>query len=311
MMPIEAMDIARLRAFQLVARYGSLRSAAAHLKLTIPAVSVKISRLEDDLGVKLFERLPNKLILTAAGARFLPNVDAIFEHAEHALVDLSSRRIVGRLSVSVGNDLSTFFAPPISRYVNENPGVELSLQIYRSDEAVAALLRGEIDVAIGVFPQCPPGLNREVVFKTTLAALIPREHALASRRRVKMRDLVGQALILPPGWTETRKLIDRDLVGSSVQIGRYLEVVNCATAKVFVEQGAGIAIVHSLCVSDEHSATIRRLDFGSQFGRIDFCAAYRKNAAKSAIVSGLLDELRGFGSNVGSGCSHAGRTMRG
>jgi DNA-binding transcriptional LysR family regulator len=168
-------------------------------------------------------------------------------------------------------------------------------------------MRGEIDVAIGVFAQCPPGLNREVVFKTTLAALIPREHALASRRRVKMRDLVGQALILPPGWTETRKLVDRDLVGSSVQIGRYLEVVNCATAKVFVEQGAGIAIVHSLCASDENSEMVRRVDFGSQFGRVDFCAAYRKNAAKSATVSGLLDELRRFGSDVGNGCAFSER----
>jgi DNA-binding transcriptional LysR family regulator len=266
-------------------------------------VSVKISRLENDLGVKLFERLPNKLILTAAGARFLTNVDAIFEHAEHALVDLSSRRVVGRLSVSVGNDLSTFFAPPISRYVNKNPGVELSLQIYRSNEAIAALQRGEIDVAIGIFPQAPAGLNREVILETTLAALIPREHALASRRRVKLRDLVGQAFIFPSGWTETRKLIDRELGRSSLQIGRCMEVVNCATAKVFVEQGAGIAIVHSLCVSDEHSATIRCLDLGSQFGRIDFCAAYRANGAKLATVSGLLDELRRFGSDVGSGCT--------
>jgi DNA-binding transcriptional LysR family regulator len=194
--------------------------------------------------------------------------------------------------------------------VNRNPGVELNLQIYRSKDAIAALQRGEIDVAIGIFPQLAPGLNKEIILETTLAALISKEDALATRRRVKLRDLVGQALILLSGWTETRKLIHRELVRSSLQIDRYIEVENCATAKVFVEHGAGIAIVHSLCVGDEHSATIRRVDFGSQFGRIDFCAAYRKNAAKSAIVSRLLDELRLFGSNVVSGCTYSGSAVR-
>ena len=86
----DSLDLRKLRAFNLVARHGSLRIAAARLNLTVPAVSLQIRKLEEELGIALFRRLPNKLVLTREGEAFLIEVEGIFERVEHALGTLSS-----------------------------------------------------------------------------------------------------------------------------------------------------------------------------------------------------------------------------
>ena len=77
MLNLDTLDLRRLRAFHLVAKHGGLRLAAGRLKQSIPAISAKIRKLEDELGFELFERLPNKLLLTIAGERFLREVDGV------------------------------------------------------------------------------------------------------------------------------------------------------------------------------------------------------------------------------------------
>src|SRR5258707_3846341 len=106
-MDLNQLDLKKLRAFALVAKHGNLRLAAVRLNQTVPAISSKIRRLERDLGVELFERLPNKLILTPAEADFLHEVEAVFERAEQPLATLYLRSDpAGQLTVSTARDRS-------------------------------------------------------------------------------------------------------------------------------------------------------------------------------------------------------------
>src|ERR1700689_584076 len=108
MLPDE-LDLKRLKAFRLVARHGSLRQAALRLNQTIPAISGKLRKLEEDLGVTLFERTPNKLVLTEVGQRFLNEADALVARAETAIASLREpAEPAGRLAVSIGSDLSGY-----------------------------------------------------------------------------------------------------------------------------------------------------------------------------------------------------------
>jgi LysR family transcriptional regulator, low CO2-responsive transcriptional regulator len=291
----DALDIKRLRAFQLVARHGSLRIAATRLHQTVSAVSLKIRRLEDDIGVELFDRLPNKMILTDAGKRFLREVDGLFDHAEHILKELTSPRAVGSLAISIGSDHSSFFAPRISRFVKKNPGVELSLQVYPTSEAIAGLKRGELDVALGIFPDVPRGLKKHPVIETTLALLCPVGHPLTRRRTPVLRDLATYRLILPPSNAVTRKMIDRTFAAASVQPDNIIEVANCGTAKTFVEEGVGLAIAHSLCVGRAPSPKLQWIDLDRHFSRIEFCVVYRQgNNPQSVLLQRLLNEMEHF-----------------
>ncbi len=83
------LDLGKLRAFQLTAQHGSLRWTANRLRLTIPAISFQIRRLEEEIGVSLFERLPNRLVLTAAGETLAREAEGIFEHIDRVLGTLA------------------------------------------------------------------------------------------------------------------------------------------------------------------------------------------------------------------------------
>ena len=293
MLDLDTLDLKRLRAFQLVARQGSLRSAAGRLKLTIPAVSGKLRKLESELGVALFDRLPNKLVLTPAGERFLREADAVIARAEQALTTLSEAAPEGRLTVSVGSDHAWYFAPKIRSFFDRYPSVALSLRVYKSADAIAALDKGEIDVSFGIFPKVPKSLERQVIEETTLSiAYNPRE--LGPRRRAPgPADLSSQRVMVPPRSTVTRKLIDQTLSGALAKAQTLIEAPTCETAATFVELGVGMALVHSLCMERRRSPDVRTVDLGAKFGTVAFCAVYRRGALRMPLVRALVDQLAG------------------
>lgn len=291
MLDIDTLDLKRLRAFHLVARQGSLRLAAARLKQSIPAISGKIRRLETDLGFDLFERLPNKLVLTVAGERFLREVDAIFERAEQALHTLSRRAPEGRLAISVGSDHAWYFAPKIRNFLNRYPSIEVNLRVYKSADAVVALDKGEVDIALGIFPDLPKRLERQTVIETGLSlAFNPKDPAIR-RRPPTLADLARRRLIVPPATTTTRKLIERTLGPHIARAGMLLEAPTCETAATFVEAGVGSAIVHTLCIHRLRSRQVQAVDLGPRAGKVAFSVVHRKGAQRIAQANDLIEAL--------------------
>ena len=292
MLQLDSLDLRRLRAFHLVAKHGNLRLAAARLKQSIPAISAKIRKLESDLGIELFERLPNKLILTPAGERFLLEVDGIFERAEQALATLTDRSPEGRITVSVGRDHAWYYAPKIRNFLNRYPSVALSLRVYKSDEALVALDKGDLDLGLGIFPDLPKRIERSVIEETTLSlAYNPRE--IGPRRRpLGLADLARLRVIVPPRSTVTRRLVDRTMASALDKAATVIEAPTCETAANFVEMGVGVALVHTLCMERHRSRLVQTSDLGAKLGRVAFCAVHRRGATRSPLVRALLDEVR-------------------
>jgi DNA-binding transcriptional LysR family regulator len=290
----DALDLKKLRAFRLVARHGNLRLAAARLNITVPAISVQIRRLEEDLGIKLFQRLPNKLILTRAGETFVRETEAIFERIGKAVANLSAQSSPkGRVSLSIGNDLAWYFAPRIGHFIKRYPGIELRMQIYKASEALAALGKGDLDVCIGVFPAIPKALVHEVVAESTLSLACPPGHPLLRQRPPRLEDIARYKLLVLPRHTHTRHVIDRAFAAASVETRSFIEAGNCQTARAFVEQAIGIAVVHSLCMEQSPSKRLRHIDLGQSFETIKIAAVYRKGADALPALRQLMDELIG------------------
>ena len=291
MLDIDTLDLKRLRAFHLVARQGSLRLAAARLKQSIPAISGKIRKLEEDLGFELFERLPNKLILTIAGERFLREVDGIFERAEQAIATLSRNAPEGRLAISVGSDHAWFFAPKIRNFLNQYPSIEVNLRVYKSADALIAIDKGEVDLALGIFPVLPKRLERETIVETGLSlAYNPKDPALR-RKPPALADLARQRLIVPPGTTATRRMIGKTLATTLSRASMLLEAPTCETAATFVETGVGSAIVHSLCMERLRSRHVQSVELGPRAGKVAFSVVYRKGSLRMPQALELVGEL--------------------
>jgi DNA-binding transcriptional LysR family regulator len=291
-MNLDSVDLRKLRALYLTAKHGSLRRAAARLNLTVPAVSFKIRRLEEDLGVELFQRLPNRLVLTQAGESFVAEVEAIFDRVEKAFGTLSSRASpAGRLTVSIGSDVAWYFAPKISAFMKRFPAVELSLQIHKASETLDLLTEGAVDVGVNSFSKVPKGLQREIIVRTSLSLACAPDHPLLRRKTPpRLEEIARHKLLVLPRHSTTRKMIERTFADAGLKPRGFMESGNCLTARAFAERDVGLAIVHTLCARHEPSMRLSYVDLGPAFGRIDLSAVYRKGVVSPARDR-LLEEM--------------------
>jgi DNA-binding transcriptional LysR family regulator len=292
MLQLDTLDLQRLRAFYLVAKHGGLRQAAMRLRQSIPAISARIRKLEVELEFDLFERLPNKLVLTIAGEHFLREVETIFERAEQVLANLGNAIPEGRLAVSVGSDHAWYYAPKFRNFLNRYPNVAMSLRVYKSAEALVALDQGEIDISFGIFPKLPRSIERIVIEETTLSLAYNPGDIGPRRKPPGLADLGRQRVIVPPHSTVTRGVIDRNMAKALRKTSTTIEAPTCETAATFVEMGVGIAFVHTLCMERHRSRLVQAVDLGPRAGKVAFCAVHRKGALRLPLVRALLEEVR-------------------
>lgn len=288
----EDLDLKKLKAFQLTAMHGGLKVAAGRLHLSVPAVSFQIRRLEQDLGIELFQRSPSGLVLTRAGEDLLRKTTPLFEHVESALSGMApDDAFSGELSVSTGSDIVWYFTPRISNFIKRYPSIQLRHHVYNSVQTLQMVSSGAIDVGIGYFPKVPTSLEKEIFTNSTLSLLCPRNHPLTRRAPLRPDDIARHKMVLPPGQSTTRRIIDRVFSKAKIRLRDVIEVGSCQAARDFVGNGVGLAIVHSFCVSHGQAADLRQIDISGLFGSVDFSIVYRKESAGSVIVRGLLEQL--------------------
>ena len=169
------MELRALRYFVVLAEELHFGRAARRLSLTQPPLSQAIAKLERELGVRLFERTRRKVALTLAGATFLDEARATLARAAQAveLVQRAQRGEVGRLSIGYLAATAYTLLPLVLRdFSRSYPGVKLELRELTIPQQHAALLKGDIDVAI----------LRPPVSEAELASEIAARRALRARR---------------------------------------------------------------------------------------------------------------------------------
>ena len=289
-MNIDELDLKKLRAFHLVVKYGSLRRAAVRMSITVPAVSFSIRRLEEQLGVPLFERLPNKMILTSAGERLSQGVELIFEEIRNVFSPIASQSLPkGRLSMSVNSDLAWYFIPKIAAFIKANPDIELGLDIRSSSEALSQVERGEVDLGIGRYSKLPRTVEKESIMTSSVSLACRRDHPLLRRKTPQIEDIACYKLVTLPSRNSTRRLINGAFSKAGIKTRSWLEAGTCQTVCSFVESGLGVGLIHSLCANRERKDQLRYIDLGHCFGTVEFSAIYRKGAPASPAFARMLE----------------------
>jgi len=158
-----------LRTFEAAGRHLSLTKAAQELHVSPPAVSHQVRALEDYLGVKLFRRVGNSLLLTDAGQACLPGLSEGLDRLEHAIERLKQHDAEGPLQVSVAPAFATkWLVPRLEHFDVANPGVDLRIS---ANLDVVDLDRGGFDAAIRLGRGDYPGLDVQELFSETLAPM--------------------------------------------------------------------------------------------------------------------------------------------
>jgi LysR family glycine cleavage system transcriptional activator len=158
-----------LRAFEAAGRHLSLTKAAQELHVTTPAVSHQVRALEDYLGVKLFRRVGNSLLLTDAGQACLPGLGEGFDQFERAMERLKQHDAQGPLQVSVAPVFATkWLVPRLERFEIAHPNIDLRIS---ASLEVVDLERAGFDAAIRLGRGVYPGLEVQEIFSEVVVPM--------------------------------------------------------------------------------------------------------------------------------------------
>lgn len=217
-MALGNIDIKKLRAFQLTANHGSLRRAAVDLLLTPAAVSIQIKRLEEQLGVELFQRVGKRLLLSPSGELFLREVDAALNGVEAAIALITKKGpSLGRVSVSIGNDLAGFFSGAIAKFMKSHPEVEVSLRVRVSPQTLALVMDGDVDLGVGYFGTVPPEISKNLIQQSGFSLLVNAAHPLARLRTVGLEELSKHRLITLPAESNMGRRIAQAFSSAGIE----------------------------------------------------------------------------------------------
>ncbi len=195
--------IDRLRTFFVVLEEGSLNRAAMRLHVSQPSLTRQMQALETELGGALLERQTTGVQATALGQAVLAEMAPVMEQFEATLADLRRRARGQRTDLRIGyigSAAHVYLNPALTELRRVHPEAKVKLLDLTPGEQVAALRRGEIDLAL--IGQEGASLAREF-YTVKLATLgvcvaLPSDHALAARRELRPADLRSEVFIGAP-----------------------------------------------------------------------------------------------------------------
>jgi len=243
------VELRHLRYVVALASELHFARAAARLHIAQPPLSQQIKALEEELGVRLFARTSRRVALTDAGAAFVAEARRTLASAEQAVeaARRAARAETGRLAIGYVGSASYELLPAALRaFRSRAPDVQLVLEEMSSNEQSRGVLAGTLDLG---FVRRPPPIDRRlagtVVWREPIVVAVPRDHLLAARRSIRLRQLDGEPFVihparLRPSWADVAYDLCR---GAGFEPNVVQEAVEMASALSLVAAGIGIALV--------------------------------------------------------------------
>lgn len=243
-----------LRSFLEVARQEGFSAAARTLHMTQPTISMQIGRLEESLGVRLFDRKGRKAALTPAGRHLLRYVEDVLRAAgdlESAAEDFCGLQ-AGVLDIGTTDVASIYVLPrAYRRFLSAYPAVDLSVAIDGSTPLMQALREGRIELAICSLPVDGEEIDVTVIDRDRLLVILPRRHPLAGRKRIRLEALSDTPMITFKANSVTRREVDRVFVSRNLSPEVAMEISSPEAIKKLVEVGLGFAVLPERSVRAE------------------------------------------------------------
>lgn len=246
------VDFLGLEAFLSIAERGSFKRAAAHLNLSQTAISHRMSKLEGDLGLKLFARTTREVVLTRAGIDFLPKARKAIGELEQSFDDLKQQgdKRRDRLDIACIPILAVNSLPPIlGRFRKAQPRAQLRIVETPSAAIYELVQSGEVEFGLSVIQTNRWDLDVEPIASAPLVLACPAGHALARKKSVTWADLHKLPMIRVSQKTAIRPMIDEALNKERIGVIWQYEVQHVETAVNLVEAGLGFAAVLSIDIA--------------------------------------------------------------
>jgi DNA-binding transcriptional LysR family regulator len=244
----------RLKVFRTVAEHLNFRKAAEHLFLTQPAVTLQIKALEDDLGVRLFDRAANSVALTPQGTLLLGYATKIATLVSEAEQELGAEdgKVSGELSLGVSTTIAQYVLPRLlGAFLDEHPRVQFSLHSGNTDEVVHLLLESKLSIGLIEGPARDRGIRTEHFMQDELVLITPPAF---ESNRLSRDQLLASSLLMREHGSGSRHVVETALEKAGLRLKTFKKVMDLdstETIKSAVEAGLGIGFVSRWAISKE------------------------------------------------------------
>jgi len=248
------MNLNRLLTFHKAAEELNFSTAAQKLSITQPAVSAQIHNLEEDLGVKLFNRIGRIIALSEAGevlSSFSRRIFRLLDEAESVMDEL---RLVRRGTLKIGT--TTTYAghimpPLLSRFQTEFPMVKVILHEGSSMDIAKRVAKLEIEVAVVAYSGNLKNVQFNLLRQEELVLVLPAGHSLASRKSVSIKALAKEKFILREKGSSTRLIMRNLFRQHRINPPVVFETSNVDFIKEQVANGMGVSFLTRSAVAEE------------------------------------------------------------
>lgn len=290
------LNLHHLRIFYTVAKRLSYTKAAKDLSITQPAVTNQIKAFEEQLGLKLFEAKPGKVLLTEEGRILYRYAQRLFDiegEIERVVSDLKESR-VGVVSLGTSRTYSqTFLHLLIGHFHKFYPNITVRVDEAGSLDIIQRLLDFQNEVVLCV----KVADNSDVCFipfcTEDLVVVLPQGHRFTKQEHLSVRDLADEKIILRGKGSASRHLVDRLFEKSGIPLNILTEANNTELIKNMVQREEGISFLSREAVSkevDEGKLSVRSLEDNEI--PLNISIAYLKNRVLSPSATVFLNVLQ-------------------
>jgi DNA-binding transcriptional LysR family regulator len=249
------MDFKNIEAFLQVVDKGSFSIAAQTLYITQPTISLRIQRLEEELKIKLFQRVSGKkVVVTEAGEKILP----YYQEAYRLIIEgnqslISLQQATEKLVIATPNHMGEKILPELLKAVQQShPNVNFSIKISVSSEIIKDIRNGEIDIGVVYMEEEEDNeLTFIQVADEKIVLVSSPDHPLAKKKVLTVSDLQQEKIILYSKTFINSIMIAKYLKEHGLKNYETTEIRNLEWIKMMAKNGLGITFLQRIIVKDD------------------------------------------------------------
>ncbi|GAB1536409.1 selenium metabolism-associated LysR family transcriptional regulator [Geovibrio sp. ADMFC3] len=292
------MDFKQIEAFVYVAKYKSFSRAAEKLLLSQPTISTHISTLEEQLGVKLFDRLSKEVILTEAGQVFYPYAVDILdlrERSQEAIKEFLNE-ISGHLHIGYSTVPAEFILPEVIRkFKEEYPKTFFTLDINGTQNVVQRLSDGILDLAIVARKIPKKDLEYKVLLRDKIVLIVHKNHKFFDRASVFLEEILQESFIIREMGSGTRAAVEHAFKQKGYDFESLDAVAMLSSTysiKHAVKRQLGIAFMSQMALSeDECGGGIKAIPITDLVVEKEIYVVYSKKRTNKKLMKHFIDTL--------------------
>ena len=288
------MTLTELRYIVAVARERHFGRAAETCFVSQPTLSVAVKKLEEELGVTLFERGPAEVSVTPAGQRIVEQAQRVLEESARIKEIAAAGRdpLAGPLRLGAIYTIGPYLLPKLIPILRKSaPSMQLHIQENFTHRLAEMLKSGEVDVILVALPFEEPGITAQPVYDEPFVVAVPKGHPWEGRKRVSSEELTRESLLLlGEGHCFRDQVLDICHTVRSKDrspIARTVEGGSLETIRQMVAGGVGITVLPGTSVSSSGSDLVRVVPFAKPVPTRRVGLAWRRSYPRPEAIEAL------------------------